>query len=153
LKAAIPGGTNVTVGLNPAGRAGADPQGPALLYAPVPVALGSSISHFDTIAFPNLLMEPAINADLTHGLDLARPDMVDIGWVSDHDGVPDGLDLCIGSDQSATVVIDGCSSGVPNTVFADGCRISDGIAACAAGASNHGHFVSCVSHYTNDLKK
>jgi hypothetical protein len=32
------------------------------------VASGSSISHYDTVAFRNLLMEPAINADLTHRL-------------------------------------------------------------------------------------
>jgi hypothetical protein len=42
---------------------------------------------------------------------------------------------------------------VPNTVFANGCRISDSIEACAQGASNHGGFVSCVTHYTNTLKK
>ena len=33
----------------------------ALLYTPDPVAPGSTISHWDTIAFPNQLMEPAIN--------------------------------------------------------------------------------------------
>lgn len=53
---------------------------------------------------------------------------------------------------SATVVIDGCDSGVPNTLFANGCTISDLIAQCAAGAKNHGQFVSCVTHLTNSLK-
>jgi hypothetical protein len=154
LKAALAAGTvNVTLGVNPNVRAGADPNGRALLYAPVPVALGSSISHWDTIASPNLLMEPAISADLPHAVDLTLPLFVDIGWFSDGDGVPDGVDACIGSDTNTNVTIDGCNSGVPNTVFANGCRISDGIEACADGASNHGKFVSCVSHYTNDLKK
>jgi hypothetical protein len=154
LKAALGSGTvNVTLGVNPDVRAGADPSGRALLYAPNPVVSGSSISHFDTIAFPNLLMEPSINSDLPHGVDLTREQMTDIGWFSDGDGVPDGLDACIGSDPSANVVIDGCDSGVPNTVFADGCRVSDSIEDCADGATNHGGFVSCVSHYTNSLKK
>jgi hypothetical protein len=154
LKSALSAGTvKVTLGLNPAVRAGADPQGRALLNAPNPVQPGSSISHWDPIAFPNLLMEPAINADLTHGTDLTIKEMTDIGWFSDRDGVPDGLDSCLSSDQHATVVIAGCDSGVPNTVFATGCRISDQIAACAQGATNHGKFVSCVSHLTNDLKK
>ena len=53
----------------------------------------------------------------------------------------------------ATVVIDGCDSGVPNTTFATGCRISDQINDCAVGAGNHGGFVSCVAHLTDDLKK
>jgi len=153
LKAALGSGTvNVTLGLNPAVRAGADPAGLALLYAPVPVIAGSSTSHWDVVAFPNLLMEPAINADLTHGLDLTLPEMVDVGWFSDGDGVPDGRDQCIGSSTSATVVIDGCNSGAPNTVFSTGCRISDQINDCAVGAANHGAFVSCVAHLTDGLK-
>lgn len=71
---------------------------------------------------------------------------------SDGDGIADNEDDCPNSDLSATVVIDGCGSGVPNTVFPGGCTISDLIAPCAVGASNHGQFVSCVSHVSNDLK-
>ena len=67
-------------------------------------------------------------------------------------GTAVGEDDCPNSDLSATVAIDGCNSGVPNTLFPTGCTISDVIAACADGASNHGHFVSCVSHLTNNLK-
>jgi lectin-like protein len=72
---------------------------------------------------------------------------------ADGDGIPDTEDECPDSDLSATVVIDSCNSGVTNTLFASGCTISDLIAECAEGASNHGQFVSCVSHVTNDLKK
>ncbi len=72
---------------------------------------------------------------------------------SDEDGVPDNEDQCPNSDSSATVVIDGCNSGVPNIVSPGGCKISDLIAACAERARNHGQFVSCVSHLTNDLKR
>jgi hypothetical protein len=72
---------------------------------------------------------------------------------SDRDGVPDNEDECPSSDLSTTVVIDSCDSGVPNTVFPSGCSISDFIAACTEGASNHGQFVSCISHLTNDWKK
>jgi hypothetical protein len=113
---------------------------------------GSSISHWDPIAFPNLLMEPAINTDLTHGVDLTRQEMIDIGWFSDGDGVPDGRDLCIGSDPSATVVIDGCNSGVPNSALGGGCKITDLIEGCADAARNHGQFVACVSLAANGLK-
>jgi hypothetical protein len=43
--------------------AGADAQG-ARCCTPNPYQSGSSVSHYDTIAFRNLLMEPAINSDL-----------------------------------------------------------------------------------------
>jgi hypothetical protein len=52
-----------------------------------------------------------------------------------------------------TVVIDGCDTGVPNRVFDDGSSISGLVEECAAGARNHGKFVSCVAHVANDLKK
>jgi hypothetical protein len=154
LKNALGLGTvNLTLGVNPNVRAGMHPNGQVLLNAPNPVVAGSSISHWDPIAFPNLLMEPAINGDLSHGVDLTRQEMIDIGWFSDGDGVPDGKDQCIGSSRNANIVIDGCDSGVANTTFTTGCRISDQINDCMVGAGNHGAFVSCVAQLTNKLRK
>ena len=72
---------------------------------------------------------------------------------ADCDGVPDNVDQCPNSDLSATVVIDGCNSGVSNIKFPTGCTISDLIAECATGASRHGQFTSCVDSLTVDLKK
>src|SRR5436305_3172836 len=153
VKAALrSGNVNVTIGVNLNVLAGADASGHLLLNAPVPLVSGSSYSHWDPIAFPNLLMEPNINSDLTHSVDLTRQEMIDIGWFSDGDGVRDGVDQCIGSSRDATVIIDGCNSGVPNTTFPTGCRISDQINDCAVGAGNHGAFVSCVADLTNTLK-
>ena len=154
IKAALGSGVNVTVGLNPTIRAGADPAGRALIYTPVPVAGGSSISHWDISATPNLLMEPAINPDLTHNVDLTLPLMRDIGWApdADLDGVVDGSDQCLHSDLRTTVVVGTCDSGVGNTLFTSGCTIADLVQNCAAGAGNHGAFVSCVAHLTDGLK-
>jgi hypothetical protein len=53
------------------------------LYAPNPVSLGSSISHYGTSTSPNLLMEPFINTGLPLDLDLTRQQMRDIGWFRD----------------------------------------------------------------------
>jgi hypothetical protein len=85
IKAAMAlGPVQATLGVDLTVRAGADLQGRALMNAPNPVQLGSSISHWDPIAFPNQLMEPSINSDLTHSV--AEPDdltlalMRDIGW-------------------------------------------------------------------------
>jgi hypothetical protein len=72
---------------------------------------------------------------------------------SDGDGYPDDEDACPFSDLGETVVIDGCDTGVANLLLDSGCTISDLIADCAANASNHGNFVSCVAHLTNDLKR
>jgi len=69
----------------------------------------------------------------------------------DGDGVPDVDDPCVNSDLGATVVIDGCDSGVSNTLFSDGCTIADLVLACADGAPNHGQFVSCATQVGNDL--
>jgi hypothetical protein len=52
------------------------------LYAPTVVALGSSISHWDTTASPNLLMEPFITNTLRAAdtFDLTPALFDDIGW-------------------------------------------------------------------------
>lgn len=71
---------------------------------------------------------------------------------SDFDGVPDAVDQCPNSNLNLTVVIDSCDTGVENQLFASGCTISDFIYECAVEANNHGQFVLCISHLTNDLK-
>jgi hypothetical protein len=77
-------GVIVNLGVNLAQRSGADLLGRMLLFTPNPYQDGSSVSHWDTIALPNLLMEPDINADLTHSVtvpqDLTRQLLLDIGW-------------------------------------------------------------------------
>lgn len=50
------------------------------MNAPNPVQPGSSVSHFTVDAFPNLLMEPAINNNLFDDVDLTIPLFRDIGW-------------------------------------------------------------------------
>jgi hypothetical protein len=69
---------------NTAQLAGADASGFVQLYTPDPFSGGSSVSHYDSGAFRNLLMEPAINGDLTHEVttpyDLTFELFKDIGW-------------------------------------------------------------------------
>jgi len=63
------------------------------LFTPNPFQGGSSISHFNSAASPNLLMEPAINLLLPLDLDLTRQQMRDIGWYRDTnaDRTPDTI--------------------------------------------------------------
>ena len=72
---------------------------------------------------------------------------------SDDDGVDDADDACPDSDLSASIVIDGCDTGVENLLFEDGCTMADRIALCADEASKHGEFVSCVAHLTNEWRR
>jgi len=74
---------NATIGAG-AITSGTDSAGNPLVYAPNPVEMGSSISHWDTSAYPNQLMEPAINCNLTHSVvvpqDLTFELLKDVGW-------------------------------------------------------------------------
>src|SRR6266508_82523 len=97
LRSNLSSGVNVTLRVNPEILAGADSSLRPFLNATNPVQTGSSISHWDPIGFPNLLMEPNINPDLAHNVDLTLPLLWDIGWLVpdlDADGVLDYLDNC-----------------------------------------------------------
>jgi hypothetical protein len=68
----------------PGNFTGADSQQRARLYAPGSFQGGSSVSHYDTVATPNQLMEPAINSNLTHEvtppIDMTFSLLADTGW-------------------------------------------------------------------------
>jgi hypothetical protein len=85
IKAQLGSGVNATLFLDHSVPGGTDSQGRALMYAPTSFESGSSVSHWDTTLYPNQLMEPSINGDLTHSVDAPR-DLTaslfrDIGWV------------------------------------------------------------------------
>ena len=119
---------------DPTRMAGAT-DGKVRLYAPTVVALGSSISHFDTVAAPNLLMEPSINPDLRSAtnLDLTPSLMQDIGW------------------KIETLKIGNCDTGVAS-ILPTGQMLHVNVDACRASSGNHGQFVSCMNKVTNDAK-
>ena len=125
-----------------------------MLAALNPVSPGSSISHFEAVASPNLLMEPAINGSLTSSLqppaDLTLPLLTDLGWFTDRDGVQDGVDACLGSNTAPTVVLNSCDSFVPNTTYPSGCTTSDVLAVCRAVPSRL--YPSCIALATSVLR-
>jgi hypothetical protein len=84
LKAQLTSGLFATLRQSAVNRAGLDPAGRVLVYTPSPLQPGSSVSHFDVSASPNLLMEPAINGDLSHdSVDLTLGLFHDEGWFAD----------------------------------------------------------------------
>ncbi len=93
LKSQIASGLTVRMIADPALPQGADAHGRVMLYTPNPFMAGSSVSHFDVTCTPNLLMEPAINSDLTSSVDLTRYAFEDIGWLPPTTGVPGGGDV------------------------------------------------------------
>lgn len=76
-------GLEATLRLSPSVRQGTSGGYPRL-YAPNPYEQGSSVVHWDTSLFPNQLMEPFINRDLTLQVtppaDLTTSLLRDIGW-------------------------------------------------------------------------
>lgn len=144
---ALPAVVNVNLGVDLSQRAGADPTGLAQLFATNPVQPGSSISHFDSIAFRSQLMEPAINADLTHEVippyDMTLPQMRDIGWFVD--GNLDGT-------EDATFTFGRCTTSEPNAMLSNGANLNDQARVwyreCAAGAANQDQFLKCVIRTT-----
>ena len=155
----LAGGVNADIGVDLSLRAGADALNRARVYAPFPVVGGSSISHYDTVASRNLLMEPAINPDLTHNVkapfDLTWELLHDVGWTfpdADGDTFPDDEDCNPASNVQPTILLNGRNTGVPNRGLGAGCTMTDTLLAARAAASNHGGFVSAVAHITNEWK-
>jgi hypothetical protein len=150
VKANLP----LSVGLieDPTQLAGADPAGHVRLFAPSPFAPGSSVSHWDNVALPNLLMEPAITSTLKGAttLDLTDNEMFDIGWSGN-------LSCPVNSDNSLVVQIGTCNTGVTNDfgpftlipsggsgqVFG-GCTVSDIVNSCGNK--------SCLAQATSSLR-
>ena len=133
----------LTIGINLGRRAGTDLADRPQLYASTPIASGSTLNHWDPIAFKNLLMEPAINPDLTHGLiapfDTTLAEMHDMGWFTDADlnGAPD-----------PTVLLNGCNTGLEDDFIGNGALLSDQARVwygqCAATTSGARAFENCV---------
>jgi len=138
----------LTIGLNQARRAGTDLAGRPQLYASTPIAPGSTLNHWDPIAFKNLLMEPAINGDLTHSLippfDTTLAEMHDMGWFTDAD---------LDGKEDATVIVNGCDTRAENEFIGNGALLGDQARVwfrqCAATTSTAKSFEKCV----DDLAK
>jgi hypothetical protein len=93
--------------------AGKDGSGRPLLFFPNPIQQGSTASHFDTSATPNQIMEPVINHDLSHNVDvpsdLTTSVFRDLGWPAPSSlAIP--TNLAVTSATSTTVNLSWSSS-------------------------------------------
>lgn len=155
-------GVNVTLALDSNKVAGADSQGRVRIYAPNPVEGGSSLSHFDTVATPNLLMEPFISDDLTTDVDLSDELFTDIGWTLLNpavcgNGVREGAEECDGSDLGGASCSDiSCSGGSVSCTGSctvdysacSSCPVCNFNGTCEAGEDCNNCASDCVSGTT-----
>jgi hypothetical protein len=159
IKGVLPG-VSVRLAVDATRLAGADVNNRVLLNAPNPVQPGSSISHYDPSAVPNLLMEPAITGTLIAATDVDLTDDLfqDIGWgvVFDPDLPANGAD-CGAAPAGPTVAALGCSTNVANIDVAGICKLADvvqkQVSDCSANAGTHGSVVSCVANSLNNMKR
>ena len=101
---------------------GKDLLGRPRMFAPNPVDSGSSVSHWDTVATPNQLMEPNISTSLSHNVtppqDLTTSLMKDIGWPASVGPPPSPTPTPSPPPNDNFVnaqAISGCSGSVPGT--------------------------------------
>ena len=71
---------NVTLGVDATAPLAGTNSGCVRMFAPDPVQSGSSVSHFHSDAFPNLLMEPSLNRSIFDRVDLTLSLFRDIDW-------------------------------------------------------------------------
>ncbi|HEX2252833.1 MAG TPA: PA domain-containing protein [Thermoanaerobaculia bacterium] len=154
---------SVTLKLDPNQLSGADAAGRVRLYAPNPLQSGSSISHWDTVTSPNLLMEPFINADLTDDLDLTEEQMTDIGWrllnpAVCGNGIVEAGEQCDGTSLGGATCGDlGCALGSPTCTASctldyagcSDCGACDFDGQCEAGEDCTNCASDCVSGSTS----
>jgi hypothetical protein len=78
--ATLPTIVNATLGVDTSAALAGTQNGCIRMFAPNPVQSGSSVSHFHSDAFPNLLMEPSLNRSIFNKVDLTWALFRDIGW-------------------------------------------------------------------------
>ncbi len=76
----LPTTVSATLGVDASGGLSGTQNGCVRMFAPNPAQSGSSVSHFHTDAFPNLLMEPSLNRSIFDRVDLTWSLFHDIGW-------------------------------------------------------------------------
>ena len=82
LRSELENGVTVSIVTSSSILRGADSQGRVKLFSPDPPEGGSSVSHFDFSAFPNLLMEPAASPGILSAVNVDLTDELfsDLGW-------------------------------------------------------------------------
>lgn len=141
--------------IDPTKLHGADDQGRPRLFMPNPVQAGSSGSHYDSNAMPNLLMEPAINDSLFSAahLDITPHLLADIGWRINAVGL---FPVAAGNAQVGSPSVPDCDTGVPlasqSGMFTGG-SIQASNEVCLLTAKTRSGYYSCMDDARDRLVK
>ena len=130
-------GSSVSVSLDAdaARLVGADEQGRMYLYASDPVLPGSTVSHWDSLARPNLLQEPTASVDASHDIRLEVALMRDIGWAPFcGNGRLDPDEACDSGASNSDTTPGACRSTCMQAACGDG--VTDPGEECDQGANN-----------------
>ena len=126
--------------IDPSKLQGADNAGRPRLFMPNPVQGGSSGSHYDSIALPNLLMEPLINSTLLGALNLdITPNLLkDTGWTLNPGNAKiNGCDTSIDAVNDAGIIIGANVEATSNV--------------CGAASVDRSAYQSCMAIYRHKL--
>ncbi|HET6145926.1 MAG TPA: PA domain-containing protein [Polyangia bacterium] len=137
----------LTLGIDATLLTGADAEGRPYLYATDPVRPGSTVSHWDPLARPDLIEEPEAGYQHPHDVTLEAALLQDIGWAT----------LC-GNGRLDTG--EECDQGVANSDSSPGaCRttctrarcgdgVRDALEECDQGAQNGTSLSTCTKACT-----
>jgi hypothetical protein len=121
LLAAAGSGTTVSLSAQSDRLVGADELGRVYLYATDPLVLGSSVSHWDVLARPDLVLEPNNALAAGHDITLEAALLRDVGWVAHcGDGHVDDGEECDDGQSNSDTQPDACRSDCTRARCGDG---------------------------------
>lgn len=126
--------------VDPSKLQGADNAGRPRLFMPNPVQVGSSGSHYDVLALPNLLMEPVLNSTLLGALNLdLTPNLLkDTGWtLNPGNAMINHCDTGIDAVDDAGIIIGANVQATSNV--------------CVTASVDRSAYQSCMASYKRKL--
>jgi len=134
----------LTLGADKTRLTGADAMGRPYLYASDPIRPGSTVSHWDPLARPDLIQEPESGYQHPHDVTMETALMHDIGWPSlcGNSTVDTGEDCDDGSANSDTMP-NACRTDCSRAHCGDG--VMDTGEACDLGLQNGASGSTCSS--------
>jgi hypothetical protein len=136
LLQAAASGLTVTLGAAAAERVGADQAGHVYMYASVPAADLSTLSHWDPLTRPNLVLEPTATHDYPHDIGLEQALLRDIGWEPlCGNGHVDAEEECDSGSANSDTQPDACRVGCIRAKCGD--QVIDTGEECDNGTANN----------------